>query len=591
MILSDLYALYERMAAAGDGSIPRTGWAKKGASWCLELDSDGKVVGCVPLMDESEKKPRPVIVPAGQRQSNVKPFFLCDNREYLFGDDVKKGAVKHAATVELHHAVLDGVDDAGARALLRFFDEHSSLEELVDNGLLVEFTQTDPKANVVFGLMGEAGFLHNRPAIQEAWAAYNAASGGESTVCLVTGKVDVPKAGLFPLVTGFPGAQSSGASLVGANNESFRSYGIAQGEIGAISAEAAEKTAAALTFLTKDREHKVTFGNDLVVFWTDSPEPVCQELAALFVAFDQVSNNNSLIAAEDVGKRKAVHNALQRIRKGEAFADIDRNVGVHILGLAPYQARLAIRFYETSTLGELEKHAVQFLDDVSMVDSAPCSLMGYVEQTAPLAKRDAIPSPIIAATMQAYIKGIPFPQALFNQIVERTRVDHGAKNAWDMGRRAAILKACLLRKARRRGDGATERSLTVALNEENANEGYLLGRLFAILEKAQSDAVRGANSTIRDRYMGAAASTPERVFPQLMRLAQHHISKSEYGASIDRKIEGVVAMLGDEGFPKTLSYDDQGMFYIGYYQQKKALYAGGGSKDADDNTTAAGNNE
>lgn len=123
----------------------------------------------------------------------------------------------------------------------------------------------------------------------------------------------------------------------------------------------------------------------------------------------------------------------------------------------------------------------------------------------------------------------------------------------------------------------------MALNEENTNEGYLLGRLFAILEKAQSDAVKGVNSTIRDRYMSAAASTPERVFPQLMRLAQHHISKSDYGVSTDRKIEDVIAILGDKGFPKTLSYDDQGMFYIGYYQQKRALYTGGKNRDANDN--------
>ena len=113
----------------------------------------------------------------------------------------------------------------------------------------------------------------------------------------------------------------------------------------------------------------------------------------------------------------------------------------------------------------------------------------------------------------------------------------------------------------------------MGLNINNDNQGYLLGRLFALLEKVQQDAVRGANATIRDRYMGAAAATPARVFPQLLKLAQHHISKSEYGSLMDRRIQEVISQMGDTGFPKTLSFEDQGMFYIGYYQQKQALYA------------------
>lgn len=112
----------------------------------------------------------------------------------------------------------------------------------------------------------------------------------------------------------------------------------------------------------------------------------------------------------------------------------------------------------------------------------------------------------------------------------------------------------------------------MGLNNENDNQGYLLGRLFALLEKAQQDAVNGASATIRDRFMGAAATTPARVFPQLLKLAQHHISKSEYGTLMDRRIQAVVGQMGDQGFPKVLSFDDQGMFYIGYYQQKQALY-------------------
>ena len=38
--------------------------------------------------------------------------------------------------------------------------------------------------------------------------------------------------------------------------------------------------------------------------------------------------------------------------------------------------------------------------------------------------------------------------------------------------------------------------------------GYQLGRLFAVLEKIQEEANPGINTTIRERYYGAACATP-----------------------------------------------------------------------------------
>jgi CRISPR-associated protein Csd1 len=97
-----------------------------------------------------------------------------------------------------------------------------------------------------------------------------------------------------------------------------------------------------------------------------------------------------------------------------------------------------------------------------------------------------------------------------------------------------------------------------------------LGRLFAVLEKAQKDAIPGANTTIKDRYYGSASATPRVVFPQLLRLAQHHIQKAEYGRWIDNMIEEI--MCGISGFPSHLSLDDQGIFAIGYYHQRQAFF-------------------
>ena len=67
----------------------------------------------------------------------------------------------------------------------------------------------------------------------------------------------------------------------------------------------------------------------------------------------------------------------------------------------------------------------------------------------------------------------------------------------------------------------------MALNETSSNSPYLLGRLFAVLEKAQQDAAAPVklNATIKDRFFTSACASPVIVFPLLMRLNQHHLSK------------------------------------------------------------------
>ena len=77
--------------------------------------------------------------------------------------------------------------------------------------------------------------------------------------------------------------------------------------------------------------------------------------------------------------------------------------------------------------------------------------------------------------------------------------------------------------------------------------------------------------------LGSASATPRAVFPRLLRLSQHHISKSDYGALIDRRIQDIMDGLTE--FPAHLDMNEQGMFMLGYYHQKQALYEKSGRKE------------
>ena len=122
----------------------------------------------------------------------------------------------------------------------------------------------------------------------------------------------------------------------------------------------------------------------------------------------------------------------------------------------------------------------------------------------------------------------------------------------------------------------------MSLDKEEQNKGYRLGRLFAVLEKAQTDALGSVNTSLRERYIGAASTRPCLVFPQLLKTAQYHISKrAKQHPGYDIRFSRLVSeiMDGMTAFPPVLSLEDQGRFMLGYYHQNKALYP---QKTADD---------
>ena len=134
----------------------------------------------------------------------------------------------------------------------------------------------------------------------------------------------------------------------------------------------------------------------------------------------------------------------------------------------------------------------------------------------------------------------------------------------------------------------------MSLNPENTAPGYLLGRLFALLEIAQQDSAdTKLNATIVDRCYGTASTTPAAIFPMLVKLSKHHLKKIKstkpgLGYALDNKMQEVVNVLDDtKGLPRYLNLDEQGLFVLGYYQQKQDWYTSkekqGGIIDGDNN--------
>jgi CRISPR-associated protein Csd1 len=246
---------------------------------------------------------------------------------------------------------------------------------------------------------------------------------------------------------------------------------------------------------------------------------------------------------------------------GQVDPTLDPDVRFYILGLSPNNARLAVRFWNVSTFGQLVERLGRHFRDTDVErqferDPEYPPFWQIVLETAPLRKSENVPPLLAGAITRAILTGSPYPRSLFTSILGRIRADRVVNYM-----RAAILKAYLVRNH--------QEEVPMSLDTERKDPAYRLGRLFALLEKAQKDATNPA-ATIRDRYFGAASATPAAVFPQLLRLGQHHISKAEYGGYIDKLIAEVVD--GIDELPKHLSLEDQGLFTLGYYHQRNALF-------------------
>ncbi len=126
----------------------------------------------------------------------------------------------------------------------------------------------------------------------------------------------------------------------------------------------------------------------------------------------------------------------------------------------------------------------------------------------------------------------------------------------------------------------------MSLNEQSTHPAYVLGRLFAVLEKVQQEAVGDVNASIKGRYFTSACASPASVFPILLRLSQHHISKAEYGYVRDNRIEAILNLLDVEKnpIPAHFSLDDQGVFVLGYYHERKHIWTPKNKKYAESNT-------
>ncbi|OYV04503.1 MAG: hypothetical protein CFE26_16550 [Verrucomicrobiales bacterium VVV1] len=114
--------------------------------------------------------------------------------------------------------------------------------------------------------------------------------------------------------------------------------------------------------------------------------------------------------------------------------------------------------------------------------------------------------------------------------------------------------------------------MTSALDKDNTNVAYQLGRLFAAYEQAQRAAHEfKLERTIRETMFSSASANPLSVFGRLDRLNKHHLQKLNTGSNrfFSDLIDEIHQKVRAPGFyPASLDQKNQSLFCIGYYHQR-----------------------
>jgi len=550
MILQSLVSLYDRLAQ--DEKMPPFGFSVEGIGFSIAINREGDLIGDPQdlrhLIKANVYEFFESVVPYSNKV-NVRssgaantPNFMVDKADFIFGMSGSSLKEKHHASFKalIDEVTLDS-EDEGIVAVKKFLKKWNP-QDALNLKYWKEICGAHGKW-VAFQLEGERGFVHERPAVKKLWSVFVKEVKCPEGINFVDGKH-------APLQEQYAQFKfGSGASLVSFNESAYESYKKERGKNAPISIEAEFKSSTALKYLLRSKTQRLRIGDAVTVFWTENNSPAEEYFGEIFNPHDGETNPQ-------------LEQYLKAIRSGKRpeIPDYDGNVEFYILGLSLNKARLAVRFWHVCTLEILERRIGKHFQHLEMErqwDKDPLNpgIWHLLKETARETKDI---SPLLGGVlMRSILEGAAYPSNLFNGVLNRIRADQRINYL-----RAAICKAVLIRNY--------QMEVPMSLDTEKKDVAYLLGRLFAVLEKAQQDAIPGANATIKDRFYGSASSTPASVFPRLLRLSQHHISKAEYGGVSDKRIAEIMEGIGD--FPSQMDLKQQGLFAIAYYQQRNALY-------------------
>lgn len=571
MILKALYDYYNRC-----GNLPAPGMELKEIGFIIVISNEGKFIRFEDRRIDKKSAQQFLVKKSVGRSSAPVANCLYDNSQYVFGYSNKGDAQGMRKYFDVFKAKIKDIyekhpDNKDMKAVYAFYQQDHSeiIKVMMQDRLWNDVIKNLNKKYSIFSfrIEGDMDIVASKKELMDLEMNENVAG---QTYCLVTGKKANPVE--VTTATMIPGSQATAKLVAFQVNSGYDSYGKSKGLNAPISEEAEFAYTTALNaMLSKDSRNKFMIGTRTFLFWASSDSDASKKTEeSLFSLLGK-----SEINEDDPNRRiKLVHDTFMSVYNGKLHANKDDKF--FILGLAPNSARIAVVYWSEVPLREFAGLISRHFDDMEIIDTRKDkkpyvglhSMLGSV--TLGGKSSDATPN-LPDAVVKSIFQGLSYPISLFQACIRRIRAEQSVTIV-----RAAIIKAYLNRKSNN-----NDKKISIMLDKENQNQGYLCGRLFAVLDKIQEDA-NGIHS-IRERYMNSASATPAMVFSTILNLSSHHMEKLNNGKQVyyEKLKQEIVSKLDADGFPAHLSLQDQGRFFVGYYHQRQDFFTSREDKETE----------
>ncbi len=625
MILKALYDYYHRR-----GNLPAAGMEEKEIGFLIVISKAGKFIRFEDCRIDNNKSARTYLVTKHVGRSSAPlANYLYDNSAYVLGISERK--IYHKLKEQLENFVLTPENEQTFLTLKRNFENEQeecfgkeqkyfdtfkakvasirnqfpnnpdikAVYDFYEQGrdAIIEAAVSDPlwddiKKNLSkkystfsFRIEGDTQIVAEKRELMQLDSEVDK----EASLCLITGEHGTPVE--VTTATMIPGSQAIAKLVAFQVNSGYDSYGKKKCGNAPISSAAEFAYSTALnTLLAKDSHNKFMVGNRTFVFWTSANDKVSDIAEQSF--FDLLGFTSKDESEDDPNaKIETARKVFMAIYSGKLNTTLDNRFC--ILGLAPNSARIAVVYWSETSLKDFAEMILRHFDDMALIDNSPNPkpYMGVKDMLSAVTHRSKqseatpnLPESTISksnksgkqsevtpnlpeAVIKSVFQGLPYPYTLFTSCIHRLKAESSNKAGMRIGR-IAILKAYL-----NRINDPRNSKIQVMLDKDNTNQGYLCGRLFAVLDKVQEDA--NHINSIRERYMNAASSTPATVFATILNLSTHHAEnlKNEGSKVYYEKLkQEIISKISADGFPAHLNLQDQGRFFVGYYHQRQDFF-------------------
>ena len=592
MILQRLYELAERENLLEDPAV-----VTRPVACRIDIDSEGHFLGLHDLRERIERPARgktpakitvgggksllipvrPVVRDSGGNWKTTDPaaagrekpaVFLADTLarvlpiDRLIDADKREKFASQRATFWrfLRHA-LSHLTSPDLAAALQFADRLEADPEISERlSAAVETHGFNTSDLCTLALSSDLGkSLIERPEIRTWWRDFFNAdfalqqAAGTRGICQVTGRETTIGESVKTKIKGLVSIGCRADSYLVTGLDAASSINLSGAEASMVSPEGIDGfTRAINTLIANGLQGKTTshrLNGVMFLFWTRHQQT--QDFLVLFEPDPE-----------------QIQSLFETLGKGQQRPHDLEPDAFYLLTLSGNSARVVVRDYLETTLTAVQQSLAAWFRDLTIADTSREG-QGLSTSVFPLWKlvattaidSDAVAPDTPARLMAAAIHGSSVPDSILYACLRRLRAEGAAGFQTP---RMALIKLILIRKGI---------PMTDTLNRDEHHPAYIYGRLLAVFEQIQYDALGAVNSSVVDKFYGTFSAAPALIFSRLFANAQNHLRKLKTenpGASVnsDRLLSEIVALLPASPPKGQLVPQDQGRFALGYYHQR-----------------------